>query len=151
MGEIPQQVSQSTRRRNPHLYGQLTDPALIERCKHGHPKSGKRIKQRGRQPTKIELEWHRILMAQYPNFPRPRSQAITFVLANGVRYSPDEFAVSWPQETGPSLPTCWEVKGKWVDGDAFVKLKMAAHEWPEVRWILVWKEDGQWKQQIVLP
>lgn len=148
--KVPEQVSESTRKRNPDFYGPgKLNPNVNQMT--AIPAEGKRIKQRGRQPTKIELEWHRILSVQYPNYPRPRSQAVTFVLANGVRYTPDEFVSDWPADLGPSMPTCWEIKGPKAWDDAIVKIKVAAHEWPEMRWILVWKEDDQWKQQVVLP
>lgn len=117
--------------------------------------SGQRIKQeRGPLLNKSEQEWFDILSAQFPNFPRPRPQAKRYRLANGFWYKPDVSATSWPADQGPARETCWEVKGpKQVKGVAkgLATLKVAASSWPEVCWILVWKENGQWKQQQVLP
>lgn len=47
--------------------------------------------------------------------------------------------------------SAWEVKGKWVDGDSFPKLKMAAFVFPAIAWRLVWKQDGLWQEQLVQP
>ena len=74
-----------------------------------------------------------------------RIQAVTFRLANSLRYTPDFFII------GCLGAICYEVKGKWVDGDSFPKLKTAASVFPEISWRLVWKSDGIWKEQIVLP
>lgn len=47
--------------------------------------------------------------------------------------------------------TAWEVKGTWVDGDSFPKLKMFASQFPDIRVLLVWKDsEGQWQTQQVL-
>ena len=70
-------------------------------------------------------------------------QAITFRLANGLRYTPDFVSLSDLK--------AWEVKGAWVDGDSFPKLKMAAAVYPEIVWLLVWKKNGVWRGQRVLP
>lgn len=126
--------------------------------KNGYPEvvlakpSPKRIRQSSKPlMNKLEQEWFDTLAARYPNFPRPRAQAVRFKLCNGVHYTPDVFILDWPCGDGPNGPTAYEVKGKFAWDDAVVKLKMAAHEWPEVRWILVWKEGKQWKEQVVLP
>lgn len=70
-------------------------------------------------------------------------QAITFRLANGLRYTPDFVSVL-------QRVTAWEVKGKWVDGDSFPKLKMFAATYPEILVKLVWKQDGAWQEQTIL-
>ena len=101
--------------------------------------------------NKLEQEWFDILSGRFPNYPRPRAQAVRFKLCNGVTFTPDIFAVSWPQSNGPASPTAFEVKGKHAWDDAIVKIKMAAHEWPEIVWILAWKDNGEWKQQKILP
>lgn len=145
MSEIPANPTQSVKRRNPHLYAPL---------ELGPVRAPDRVRQSSKPLlNQLELEWYRIILVKYPNYPRPRPQAVTFRLANGVRYSPDLFTPSWPGEnpTTPFKPTAWEVKGKRAWDDAIVKIKVAAHEWPDIQWILVWKERGQWQEQRILP
>jgi hypothetical protein len=119
---------------------------------------GLRVAKRLRQNTKpllnkLEQDW---LNQLYENFPECgvatfRAQAKTYRLANGLRYTPD-FTALINIFPGGFKETAWEVKGKWVDGDSFPKLKMAAAMWPEIRWILVWKDSkGQWREQTILP
>jgi len=114
----------------------------------------KRIRQSSKPVmNKLEQEYFDILSAQYPNYPRPRAQAVRFKLCNGVTFTPDIFCASWPSEFGPvspATPTAFEVKGKHAWDDAIVKIKMAAHEWLEIRWVLAWKESGEWKTQLIL-
>lgn len=111
---------------------------------------GKRIRQSDKPlMNKLEAEWFAIINAQFPNYPRPRAQTVTIRLANGVRYTPDMFAFSWPSDRG-SCPTAWEVKGKHAWDDAIVKLKVAATSFPEIRFVLVWKNGGEWRQQEVM-
>jgi hypothetical protein len=45
----------------------------------------------------------------------------------------------------------WEVKGPHSWDDSIVKLKVAAHEWRAIRFVLIWKENGRWQQQEILP
>lgn len=111
----------------------------------------RRIKQRTKPlMNKLEAEWFGIINSQFPNYPRPRAQAKRYMIANGVGYTPDFTASDWPCQTG-STETAWEVKGPHAFDGALDKLKMAAAAWPEVRWILVWKENGKWCEQEVLP
>ena len=111
--------------------------------------SAKRIKQSGREPTKLEMEWLTVLRSRWPGA-NIYSQAITFKLANGVRYTPDNVAVI----PSPIMlqQNAWEIKGKHAWDDSIVKLKMAAHIYPDTRWILVWKSPaGHWQEQLILP
>lgn len=145
MKEIPANVSDSTRKRNPHLYGVLVKGALVE------VKKGRRIAQSDKPLlNKLETEWFNIIKNQFPNFPRPRAQSKRYRIANGLHYTPDITASSWPQAIGPAMETAWEIKGKHAWDDSIAKLKVAAHEWPEVRWVLAWKEDDRWQTQEVL-
>lgn len=152
-------LSESTKRLNSHLSG----PGAIsgESPRSGPeasiisegPRPGKRIRQSSASLNKLEQEWFNILNVQFPMYPRPRAQAVRFRLCNGVTYTPDVFIPCWPsgEEGGPAMPTAFEVKGKHAWDDAIVKLKMAASEWPEIKFVLVWKEGGQWHSQRVLP
>lgn len=101
--------------------------------------------------NKLEQEFFNALNAQYPNYDRPLAQAITFRLANGCKYTPDILAFRWPDLKGPDRATAWEVKGKWFPDDAKAKLKMFAHEYREIRVVLLWKQNGQWCEQEILP
>ncbi len=103
--------------------------------------------------NKLEEAWFNRVSSQNPNYPRPRAHSLTFKLANGVTYCPDVFVSEWPVIGECAKPTAWEVKGKKAWDDAIVKLKVAAHEWPEIRWVLVWKDsrDGGWREQTILP
>lgn len=155
MKEIPQSVTESVRRRNPHLYptyqpnGSGIVPTEVPLMVSGVQK---RVRQ-SEKPlmNKLETDWFNILSVQFPNYPRPRAQAKTYRLANGVRYTPDFTASSWPCSGGPARETAWEVKGQQAWDDAMVKVKVAASTWPEVQWILVWKQDSEWQQQVILP
>lgn len=73
-----------------------------------------------------------------------RPHALTFKLANGVKYTPD---VCIFYESGHIQ--AYEVKGPWMTDDSVVKLKVAAHEYPWVRFLLAWKVSGQWQVQPV--
>lgn len=101
--------------------------------------------------NKLETEFFNRLYTQYPNYARPRAQAVKLRLCNGVTYSPDIFALDWPKEGGPSGATAWEIKGKHIWEDAIVKIKVAAHEWPEIVFWLCWKEGAIWHMQHVKP
>jgi len=153
MSSIPTNVSKSVRDLNPHIYS-VQPPVRTVNQKTGRVTFGesKRIRQDTKPlMNKLETEWFNILSCQFPNFPRPRPQSKRYQLCNGVNYTPDFTASSWPDENGPARETAWEVKGKHAWDDAIVKIKMAAHEWPEVCWLFCWKKDGKWNVQKVLP
>lgn len=117
-------------------------------------KPAKRIRQDSKPlMNNLETEWLQELYADFPECPIStfRAQAKTYRLANGLRYTPDFTAVIniFP---GGLKETAWEVKGKWVDGDSFPKLKMFAAVWPEIRVILAWKDArGKWQEQTIFP
>jgi len=144
-------LSESTKRLNPHLHCQMADDRAEAELIMGKNISGNRIRQFSKQLNKLEQEWFNILNVQNPSYPRPRAQAVRFRLCNGVHYTPDVFIPNWPWDLQIAMPTAFEVKGPKAWDDAIVKIKMAAHEWPDIRWILAWKENGQWKTQVILP
>lgn len=122
-----------------------------------HPKKAiKRIRQSRDAPNKLEQEWLNKLRSLFPDYTF-RYGAKRYKLANGLWYKPDitcgHFDVpgleGFPMES-QDKETAWEVKGpkSWRGG--FENLKMAAHQWPEVRWILVWKIEGQWHEQLIV-
>lgn len=104
----------------------------------------KRLRQSQKQPNKLETAFAAYLEQTQPTLTGLRAGCVTLQLANGVRYTPD--LVGW---VGDDL-TAWEVKGFMRD-DAAVKLKVAASLWPEISFVLVWKDQGCWRQQEILP
>lgn len=140
MSSIPLNPSESTKRRNPALYGGLghqnAPQQVLER-------QARRIKQ-DHKPlmNKLEAEYLRILQARYPAA-KILAQAVTVKLGNGCRFCPDLFSFNFKQ--------AWEIKGRYAWDDSIVKLKVAATMLPEITWVLCWKQDGRWQEQIVLP
>jgi len=76
-----------------------------------------------------------------------RPHALVLKLANGCVYNVDIVGFGNPR---PRI-CAWEVKGKHAWDDSIVKLKVAAHEWPTIEFYLMWKDNGQWITQHVLP
>ena len=110
------------------------------------PAAKKRIRQNSAGLNKTEQAFYEYLSARHE---KPHSQAITFKIANGCRYTPD-FAVFG----GDGEIVCYEVKGFMRD-DAAVKLKVAASLYPHVAFHIVTskpkKAGGGWDIQCVLP
>jgi len=127
-----------------------------EGCAHSPVGSNPAHPTRIRQSHKplmngLENEWFARIKDRYPNYPPVRPQAKTFRLCNGVRFTPDFSCSIWPVEGSAARETCWEVKGPHAWEDSLIKLKMAAHEYPEICWHLAWKKEGKWCEQILLP
>jgi hypothetical protein len=104
----------------------------------------KRLRQRS-TPKLNKLEQEAFLMVNQQHTDMTiRHHSVTFDLANGVRYTPDIVGIrKWAM-------ICWEIKGPHSWDDAIVKLKVAASVWPDIKWILLWKENGQWHEQVIL-
>lgn len=116
----------------------------------------KRIRQSSKPlMNKLEQDWFNYLSRTLPADIRLRAQAKKYRLANGSWYKPDMTATTL--DLGPALwrETAWECKGpKQMKGISrgMLTLKFAASAWPEVRFVLVYKdESGNWKQENVLP
>lgn len=107
----------------------------------------KRIRQSGKPLlNNLEASWLLNLRSLAPKatfYP----QAITLRLCNGCRYTPDIISADYVSEG----MMAWELKGKKVWDDSIVKLKFAAKEFPFIKFVLVWKENGQWVTQEILP
>ncbi len=75
-------------------------------------------------------------------------QAVTLAIANGCRYTPDFFQPPAAKERARAF----EVKGFMRD-DAAVKLKVAARQFPWIRFFLVSRKGraSRWQVQEVLP
>ena len=152
-------ASDGVRKLNPHLFGQLP-PQNNPQVECARPKvktlcevfaaEGKRIRQGEPKQGKWELEWKRMLEAS-GDWLHVRAQSFRVRLANGAWYKGDVTATN----KGP-IPRLhvWEVKGgKGMKGVAkgTLALKVAAAQYPEICWTLVWKENGKWQAQEVLP
>ncbi len=121
------------------ISGTMLDPILDPRIISKPPK---RIRQSSKPPmNKLEQEWFEELKRKQPS--DYLCQSIRFMLANGLWYKPDVVCFH--------MQTCWEVKGPFAHRGGFENLKMAAHKYPWFRWKLIWKENGKWQEQEVLP
>lgn len=106
----------------------------------------------------LETEFYGTICNKYPDYPEVRIQSARYRLGNGIWYKPDFTAAFWPipetaEETFRLRPIAWEVKGPRAFRGGFENLKVAASLYPEVRWLLVWKdqETGEWQEQHILP
>lgn len=133
---------------------QIKDPQLVRRIQQALesadglkkdiareiPRPGKRIRQSTKPlMNKLEREFYN----QLPGKDHIMVQAVRFRLANGLWYKPD--FVLWAAQIA------YEVKGPHAFRGGFENLKMAAATYPGIVWILVWKENGEWRNQRVLP
>lgn len=110
--------------------------------------SKKRIRQNPKPlMNKLETEFYRILCTRHGE-KRVKPQAMRLSLGNGINYKPDftVLGVSCEQSF-----FAYEVKGPHAFRGGLENLKVAAHQWPEITFILAWKENGQWVEQRVLP
>lgn len=152
MKEIPQSVSESTRKRNPALYPTHGAVPIAE----AKPME-RRLRQSSKPKTnKLENDFYETIKSFRPNFPPIRIQAKRYLLGNGIWYKPDFTCSDYPKyigESGPSKETAWEVKGPHAFRGGYENLKVAASTYPEIRFILVWrdKQTGGWTQQEILP
>lgn len=115
----------------------------------GATKPPKRIRQSTKPlMNRLELEWYDNLKVRFQILV---SQSLRFKLGNGIWYKPD--FVAWPSgfESQDTRMRAFEVKGPYSFRGGFENLKVAAHQYPQIKWTLVWKEGGQWKEQVVLP
>ena len=108
-------------------------------------KTRKRIRQDGKPlMNKLEQEFKEYHERRTGHELIP--QSIRFRLANGLWYKPD-----FVQRCPVMGSSCFEVKGPHAYRGGFENLKMAAHQYQWIKWILVWKENGEWQEQVVLP
>jgi len=73
------------------------------------------------------------------------AQGMRFELGTGIWYKPDFTCII------DGRFTCIEVKGPHAFRGGFENLKVAARSYHWMQWILVWKKDGQWQTQTILP
>lgn len=114
----------------------------------------KPVKKRIRQSTKPLLNnlEEEFMLTLVPQFDEAGwivvPQSIRFRLANGLYYKPDFLVIGQP---GVSTMVGYEVKGPHAFRGGFENLKMAAHQYTWITWVLAWKDDGNWMYQTVLP
>ncbi len=140
---------------NPHLFGGglggVSPPVPSgqdEKRPIANAPKPKRIRQSSKPlMNKLETQWYDWLRYVYqpPSF-TIKIQAMRFKLGNGIWYKPD-FTV-WGFKDGP---IAYEVKGPHAFRGGLENLKVAAGLYPEITWKLVWRENGQWCEQMVLP
>lgn len=110
------------------------------------PKPLKRIRQSSKPlMNKLESEYHQILLKDWPNS-QIEAQAIRLKLGNGIWYKPDFCVMNMTVE-----PRFYEVKGPHAFRGGKENLKVAASKYPKFRFILVWKQDGAWQGQEIIP
>jgi hypothetical protein len=144
----------TAKQHNAELVGEaevITDPLAPLKSQLDYP--AKRVRQSTKPlMNKLETEFYERIRNLYPNFPPVRCQAKRFKLGNGIWYRPDFTASQWPAPTGPAVETAWEVKGPHAFRGGLENLKVAAGLYPEICWLLVWKDStGQWNEQRILP
>lgn len=150
---IPTQVSESFRRRNPHLYGigkpnptpadiaanvVFEKPTTAEVIEHGNEWIDAVA-----DLNKTEREFHGILIRRH-NTVLPHG--LKLKLAGKTFYTPD--FICFDHGLGVTI---YEVKGGHIWDDAIVKLKCAANKFTAFRFILAQKKKGEWKESIVKP
>jgi hypothetical protein len=132
-------VSDAVKKLNPHLAGSVQRVSEF----------GRRVRQDTKPlMNKLETEWYNVLLVQFPN-KRIRAQSKRYRLGNGIWYKPD-FTALILDDYDCMKEVAWEVKGPHTFRGGLENLKVAASTFPEIMWILVWKESGTWKEQIIL-
>lgn len=152
MSHLPSHPNDTFRKLNQHIYGSMAHVVMAPAIMAKNQPAPKRIRQSSKPKlNKLEQAYFDHLSAKYPNN-RLRAQSVTYVLANGLRYTPDITSPGIRTDTDDeSKPTNWEIKGPYAFGGSLEKLKMAAAVYPEIRWLLIWKDDDGWHEQEVIP
>jgi hypothetical protein len=109
------------------------------------------LRQRRGQPSKTEQAFETILRTMHKGA-WLKEQGLTLPLANGLRYTPD-FVVVTPANDGVHLVIAYEVKGARIWDGSTDKLKVAAHEFPWIKFMLARrkKHTEPFAMQEVLP
>lgn len=74
------------------------------------------------------------------------AQALRFRLGNGIWYKPDFVVFNERSRTA-----AYEVKGPHAFRGGYENLKVAAGLYLAITFFLVWKENGTWQEQEILP
>jgi hypothetical protein len=140
----PQNVSESVRRLNPEIYGSPCAFVATVSPEPPKPRAKKRIRQSSKTMNKLESEFYGRLKRLWEVV---HYEPMRIKLCNGVVYIPD-FMVVGPTGT----VVFYETKGNQpIQDDSSVKIKMAAQQYPRFKFVLVWKENGKWNEQVILP
>jgi hypothetical protein len=126
--------SESFKKLNPHLFTHSQFDVKV--------KQPEMLRQNKTCLNKLETEYLQILRAQFGDC--VSSQSLTVKIGNGCRYTPD--FIVWNSHGC----FAYEVKGFMRD-DAAVKIKVAAKLFPLIEFRIVWKTDGRWMEQKILP
>jgi hypothetical protein len=121
----------------------------------GRHQPARRIRQ-SQKPVmnKLEAAWFEQIRYRYPNYPPVRPQAKRYEIGRGAWFKPDFTCSIWPVPNGAARETAWECKGPSCMKNVargMLALKAAAHQWSEVRFVLVWRVKGEWHEQEILP
>lgn len=135
--QVEAQLKQQATRKNA-TPGQVLQPI--------GPTGAPRLRQSAKAPNKTEAAFAAHVRACYPSS-AVYEQAVTLVLANGLRYTPDVFLPG-----GGARPAFYEVKG-FMRSTGAAKVKMAArvHAWAD--FFLVTRRGrtcGGWDIQVIL-
>lgn len=128
---------------------ELIEPNLVAKPEPP-PKALKRIRQSSKPlMNALETRFYAYLCSYYPSCTF-HAQSVRFKLGNGIWYKPDVVCFNWNFGDRGTIG-CWEVKGPFAHRGGFENLKVAAHQYPEIRWTLIWEQDGRWQEQPILP
>lgn len=130
------------RKENPHLFKQVESPVrLADKAVH------LRCSEDEEKLNRWERQWLSILrqLVTTRTLTWIGVQNITLKLANDLRYTCDFFTVDVNGKFQG-----WEVKG-FKRPKNMQKLKMAARLFPWIEFVLITKENGNWKQEIQKP
>lgn len=111
-------------------------------------------KKRIRQSTKplmnkLETEFYEQIKGIYQVV---WPQAIRLRLGNGIWYKPDFLCLNHVgTDARVNCLVAYEVKGPHAFRGGFENLKVAAAQYPQIHFTLVWKEGTDWKSQHILP
>lgn len=156
--KLPTDVSISTKRRNPELYGlgklnpvptemkPVSEPvreALNEVVRESDLASYLESADPLCDLNKTEREFYGMLIRRHTAV---LPHGLKLKLATKTFYTPD--FICFGQGLGVTI---YEVKGGHIWDDAMVKLKCAANRFSPFRFVLAQKKKGQWRETIVKP
>lgn len=151
------EFNESTRKLNPAIFGPAAATAntTADLLRAAVIAKGPPLKQSHKPKlNQTEREFrHYIAIVQRDSI--ITDQSLTFRLANGVSYRPDFVTFCTNPFNQLLAIDAFEVKDQrrkdshWFTDDARVKLKLAAKEYPFIRWFAAWKEGSEWKMQRV--
>lgn len=132
------------------MESQLMKQALPQFGGEAALKQVKRIRQDGRGVNKLEAAALEQVKSWMPDF-KCEHHKLTLLLANGLRFTPDICCRNMARDMFKLV--FYEVKGPYAREDSLIKIKVAAHEFPDFAFWLLWRDGrtGPWHTQQVLP